>query len=89
MDRGRAGPCARRIFEIAGRAVGIHFASAEDTLLYKLVCYRTGGEQSERQWDDVRGIVMVQGAQLDQAYLRRWARHLGVSDLLERALPPK
>jgi CxxC motif-containing protein (DUF1111 family) len=38
--------------------------------------------------DDVRGIVMVQAEQLDQAYLRRWARRLGVTDLLERALPP-
>jgi hypothetical protein len=74
-------------FELDGAKVVIRFASAEDTLLYKLVWYRLDGEQSERQWDDVRGIVMVQGAQLDQVYLRHWARYLRVTDLLERALP--
>jgi hypothetical protein len=75
-------------FEIEGATVAIHFASAEDTLLYKLVWYRLGGEQSERQWDDVRGILMVQGEHLDRAYMRRWATFLGVTDLLERVLAP-
>jgi hypothetical protein len=75
-------------FEIDGATVTIRFASAEDTLLYKLVWYRLGGEQSERQWDDVRGIFKVQGEQLDRTYLHRWARHLRVTDLLERAMPP-
>ena len=48
--------------EIDGATVGIRFASAEDTLLYKLVWYRLGGEHSERQWDDVRGILMARRA---------------------------
>jgi hypothetical protein len=61
-------------------------ATAEDTILAKLVWYRQGGEQSERQWADLRGILSVQGERLDEAYLRRWAQHLGVEDLLERLL---
>lgn len=50
---------------------------------------RAGGEQSERQWNDVRGIRSVQGGQLDRAYMKQWARHLNVEDLLERLFSEK
>ena len=61
-------------------------AAAEDTLLAKLEWYRAGGETSERQWNDLRGIVRVRGPALDLEYLRQWAPQLGVQDLLERLL---
>ncbi|MGA2131728.1 MAG: hypothetical protein ABSH50_05500 [Bryobacteraceae bacterium] len=61
-------------------------ATAEDTLLMKLVWYRSGGEVSERQWNDVRGIVAVQAGRLDLEYLNRWAAYLKVTDLLEEVL---
>lgn len=61
-------------------------ASAEDTVLAKLDWYRAGGEVSEQQWRDVAGVLRVQQARLDKAYLREMASSLGVSDLLERAL---
>lgn len=64
----------------------VRVASAEDTILAKLRWYRMGGEVSERQWRDVRGIVLAQRPRLDLDYLKRWAAHLGVSDLLERLL---
>lgn len=41
---------------------------------------------SDRQWGDVTGVLKVQGERLDFAYLRHWAKELGVADLLERAL---
>jgi hypothetical protein len=72
-------------FDVDGEPRTIVFATAEDILLFKLVWYRIGGELSERQWTDVMGIVKVQGERLDRAYLRRWAKHLVVSDLLDRA----
>ncbi len=56
----------------------------EHTILRKLEWYRRGGEQSERQWRDVRAITAVQGAALDWQRLRAWANHLGVSDLVQR-----
>ncbi|HEY7334096.1 MAG TPA: hypothetical protein VH639_04370 [Bryobacteraceae bacterium] len=61
-------------------------ASAEDTILRKLEWYRAGGETSERQWNDLRGVVRVSGDRLDREYLHRWAPYLKVEDLLERLL---
>ncbi len=58
----------------------------EDTILHKLEWYRAGGEVSERQWNDVIGVMKVQLDALDLHYLARWAREIGVADLLERAL---
>jgi hypothetical protein len=61
-------------------------ASAEDTILTKLVWYRAGGQVSDRQWNDIRGIISVQGDRLDREYLHKWARYLEIDDLLERVL---
>lgn len=84
-----AGVRARRIPELVGEGRGarrLWIASAEDTMLAKLVWHRRGGGVSERQWRDVQGVIELRGGELDIEYLRRWAPVLGVSDLLERAL---
>jgi hypothetical protein len=65
---------------------GFQVATAEDILLRKLEWYRAGGETSDRQWNDVLGIVRLRERDLDHAYLDRWAAHLRVEDLLQRAL---
>ena len=44
-----------------GVSVRCRVATPEDTILAKLVWYRAGGEQSDRQWNDVRGIRSVRG----------------------------
>jgi hypothetical protein len=62
----------------------IRFATAEDTLLQKLAWYKLGGEVSDRQWQDVLGIMRVQ-AMLDDRYLDEWADLLDVKALLARA----
>ncbi len=72
--------------------VAIRFASAEDTLLHKLVWFKLGNQVSERQWGDALGVLKVQAAALDRVYLEIWARRLDVLDLLARALeeqPPR
>ncbi len=66
--------------------VSAKFASPEDTILSKLEWYRMGGEQSDRQWRDILGVLKTRAGELDLAYLRKWAVELKVSDLLERAL---
>jgi hypothetical protein len=71
---------------VAGGALAVPVATAEDTLLMKLVWYRSGGEVSERQWNDVRGIVAIQEERLDREYLKRWAAYLKVTDLADAAL---
>ncbi len=63
-----------------------YVASPEDTILAKLQWYRDGGGVSDRQWNDVLGVLKVQGSTLDGAYLAEWARELGLTDLLRRAL---
>ena len=64
----------------------LYVYTPEDILLQKLRWYRLGGEVSDRQWRDVLGIIAVQGEDLDDAYLRRGADLLVVTDLLDRAL---
>ena len=61
-------------------------ASPEGTILNKLEWYRMGGEVSDRQWNDILGVLKVQGTHLDMNYLQKWAANLNVNDLLERAL---
>jgi hypothetical protein len=58
-------------------------ASAEDLILLKLVASR------RRDLVDVADILFMQG-QLDETYMRKWAKTLGVADALESALadPP-
>ena len=83
------GARARRVSQTISevpRARCLWIASAEDTVLAKLVWYRRGGEVSERQWTDVQGVTELRGQELDVGYLRRWAPVLGVADLLERVL---
>jgi hypothetical protein len=81
---------ARRRFErtssIGDEPIECAVATAEDTILTKLRWYRAGGETSERQWNDLRGILKVSGAALDAAYLKQWAPQLGVNDLLDKLL---
>ncbi len=64
----------------------VFLAAPEDIILNKIVWFRKGGEVSDRQWSDVMGVLKVQNTLLDMKYLRYWADHLGIDDLLERAL---
>lgn len=62
----------------------IPIATAEDTILAKLVWYRKGGEVSNLQQRDAQGVWEVQAERLDRAYLDRWARELDIEDLLRQ-----
>jgi len=73
-----------RLLEAGTRQVRI--ASAEDAIPTKLEWFDLGGRSSARQWNDIHGIMVRQGASLDLAYMRHWADALRVRDLLERAL---
>jgi len=67
-------------------AISCYLASPEDIILSKLEWYKSGGLVSRRQWQDVQGVMKVQGRELDQIYLRKWAPKLSIPELLEKAL---
>lgn len=76
----------KRRLRVPLRGSSVWFASPEDIVLEKLDWFRKGQGISERQWRDVLGVLAVQGTRIDLDYLRRWARQLGIFDLLDRAL---
>ncbi len=63
-----------------------YVASPEGTILNKLEWYKMGGGVSDRQWNDILGVLKIQGTNLDMPYLHRWATALEVADLLQTAL---
>jgi hypothetical protein len=60
--------------------------SPEDIILLKLQWYREGGCSSERQWNDVLGVLAIQAKQLDFDYLKKWSSILEINDLLDKAI---
>lgn len=75
----------RQRFPVSAGTV-LYISSPEDIVLEKLRWFRKGGGVSDRQWDDVLGVLKVQRGLLDLEYLKRWASELGLGDLLEKAL---
>jgi hypothetical protein len=61
----------------------VYTATPEDVLLAKLEWARLG--ESERQIRDAAGIIEVQGENLDNTYVERWAAALDIEDQLEEA----
>lgn len=76
--------CAVRVREVPPRDILVK--SPEDTVLRKLLWYQAGGEVSDRQWNDVVGVLENQRGRLDLVYLQRWAERLGIPALLSEAL---
>ncbi len=78
----------RRVSQPLSVEIGqqVYFSSVEDSILSKLEWYRLGHEASDRQWNDILGMIKMQSERLDLAYLRQWAAALNVVDLLEKAL---
>jgi hypothetical protein len=70
----------RQRADLGGRSISI--VTPEDSVLSKLEWARRAGD-SERQLADAAGVLAV-NVSLDRAYVERWARELGVSDLWHR-----
>ena len=67
---------------VSGATTPLRVATAEDILLAKLRWYRLGGDESEVQRRDIRGLIALNRMEMDMAYVYRWASVLGVADLL-------
>jgi hypothetical protein len=76
------------IDEGQGTTLSVMVASAEDTILAKLFWYQAGGQTSQRQVSDVRGIISVQGSRLEQAYLDKWIETLALGDVWRTVSKP-
>jgi hypothetical protein len=75
-DYGKTALARRKPVDVAGNSVNV--ASAEDVVIAKLRWARLGG--SDRQLQDVAGILSAQGSQLDAAYVERWVRAYGLEE---------
>lgn len=66
---------------------GVHgrCATAEDIIIQKLRWYELGNRVSDRQWNDIVRVIEVQQGRLDWDYLRKWAAHFRLSELLKEA----
>jgi hypothetical protein len=71
----------RREAELLGTSVCI--ASAEDVILSKLEWAKMA--ESERQIDDVVGILRTQGTDVDVEYVKRWVAVLALQSEWDRA----
>jgi hypothetical protein len=74
------------VLDTENQSMSFFISSPEDIIINKLEWFKLGGEKSERQWDDVVGVLKVQCGSIDVSYCREWAQTLGLMSLLEKAL---
>ncbi len=60
--------------------------SPEDIILLKLQWYTDGGAVSQKQWNDILGVLENRQDKLDMDYLWDWASKLSVLELLNKAI---
>jgi hypothetical protein len=63
----------------------ICFISPEDIVLTQLEEYRDGGSKDDGQYNEILGVLKVQGSNLDLLYLQHWAHILNLAHLLQEA----
>ncbi len=68
-----------------GSERSLMLASAEDVILQKLHWFVLGNRISDRQWQDVLGVLKVKSAELDTEYLWRVAEQNDLEDDLQKA----
>lgn len=74
----------RRTYEVAP-GQHLFLKSPEDSVLRKLLWFRSGDENNSQQLRDVVEVLRVQQGALNESYLDAWAARLDIEDLLERA----
>lgn len=77
---------SRKVAVAEGSNVEAVVCCAEDIIVAKLEWYRLGGGHSERQWDDVIGVLRLNSGRLDADLLHESAEEVGVLDLLQKAV---
>ena len=66
--------------------IEVFICAPEDIILTKLIWYKERGGTSEKQWNDILGVLKIQKNNLDINYLLDWAEKLTVKSELNNAL---
>ncbi len=72
-------------FDEPEASLRLPFASPADIVVEKLAWFDSGGRTSERQWQDVVGVLRVAAQSIDSALLRELSAERGLLDLLAAA----
>lgn len=62
----------------------VFMSTPEDLIVIKLCWYRESN--SQKHYEDVKGIFEIQSDKLDIEYITKWAKHFSVLDILEDIL---
>lgn len=85
-DRSRDEMSRREKYQVTEeKGQDLYLASAEDIILAKLQGYKSGGCVSERQRNDVLGVLKIVGKGLDLIYLQDRAKRRGLKTLFDKA----
>lgn len=76
----------RRVALVLPSGTSVWVTSPEDIVLRKLDWYRQGGLRSDRQWNDILGVLLITGDRLDVDDMRSAAASLGLTELLAEAI---
>ncbi|RME59669.1 MAG: hypothetical protein D6780_04735, partial [Candidatus Dadabacteria bacterium] len=68
----------------AGSPCIFNIASPEDILLAKLLWAKQTNYTSQRQIEDLKGIIKTQGKLMQWDYVNSWAEKLGVKEYLNK-----
>ncbi|MEZ0326809.1 MAG: hypothetical protein ACAH95_12985 [Fimbriimonas sp.] len=60
--------------------------TSEDAVIGKLRWFDLGHRKSDRQWNDIVQVLEIRKGLMDEEYLRNWAQHFRLLDLLEKAM---
>lgn len=75
-----------RVATVKLAGIAVRFSAPEDIVIAKLRWFEFGHRVSDRQWNDILGVLESQAGKLDGNYLRTWATHFEVADLLSQAI---
>lgn len=65
----------------------VYFISPEDLILSKLHWYTMS--ESTRQIEDIESVLKISGKNLDMPYIKKWAKKLGVYNILSDLIKKK
>ncbi len=74
---------ARRVEIVPGLPSPV--SGPECIVLRKLQWYVLGGRVSDRQWNDIVGVLEIQKGHLDESFMDTWSARLGLRELLDDA----